>query len=336
MATKTSDSESMQTIDPRTFGHGQTKPKTGQQATPGSAEHPVVTVGMAVYNGARFIERALSALTAQSHASFRLIISDNASTDNTWEVLQEWARRDPRIELYRQEKNIGLRANFQYVLDNAQTEFFMWHSDDDWVAPNYLEELVGELQADPSCMLVGAYGIRVAQDGSEVHQEPFPDIASKSRRSRIRKLLMQPEPTWIYGVFRTDALRAAWRTAGEFGYVWASDALALLPFILNDQVRGTNRTVFYYRVNMESLDFYRPSTTYQMLRFMTHYLKFHVRLFRASELSFSDKLLLWPWLLIHVFESIFEHPFKRFIKHPAKRALKAVRLWPVRTLSGRR
>lgn len=334
--TMISDSQSMKLTDPRRSGHGQTKASAGQEQTAISARHPIVTVGMAVYNGANFIETALSALTTQSYSDFRLIVSDNASTDNTWEILQEWAARDPKIELHRQETNIGLRANFQYVLDQAETEFFMWHSDDDWVAPNYLEELTAALQDDPSCMLVGTYGIRVAQDGSEVHQEAFPDVASKSRRSRIRKLLIEPEPTWIHGLFRTDALRTAWQTAGEFRYVWATDALALLPFILNDQIRGTNRTIFYYRVNMESLEFYRPNTSYGMLRFMAHYLGFHLRLFWASDLSLFDKLLLWPWLLIHVFESLFEHPFKRFIKHPAKRALKAVGLWPARTITGRR
>ena len=336
MGKTTSHCQNVKLTDPNRFGEGQTMPSAGQQPGAKPARRPLVTVGMAVYNGADFIEGALSALTKQTYSNFRLIISDNASTDNTWQILQEWAARDPRIELYRQETNIGLRANFQYVLDQAETEFFMWHSDDDWVATNYLEELVAVLKADPSCMLVGACGIRVAQDGSELHREPFPDVASKSRRARIRKLLIQPEPTWIHGMFRTGALRLAWRTAGEFRYVWASDALALLPFILSDHIRGTNRTVFYYCVNVASLEFYRPNTSYKMLRFMVHYLSFHVRLFLASDLSLFDKLVLWPWLLIHVFESLFEHPFKRFIKHPAKRALKVVGLWPGRTIVGRR
>ena len=297
---------------------------------------PIVTVGMPVYNGVGFLERSLSCLVEQTYPDFRLIISDNASTDNTWEILEKYAKNDSRLELHRQQTNIGLRANFQYVLDQAETEFFMWHSDDDWVDSNYLEEVVSVIRQEPSCMLAATFSVRVAQDGTELHREAFPDISSMPRRARIRAMLKQPEPFWIHGLFRADALRRAWRTSGEFPYVWGSDALALLPFILSDQIRGTNRTAFYYRTNMESLHTYRPDTPYKMLRFMLQYAGFNARLFWASKSTLLDKILLWPWVLIHVFESLFEHPFKRFIKHPVKRALRAIGVWPARTATGRR
>ncbi len=85
-------------------------------------EVPRVTIGMPIYNSMKFVERALGALVEQTYGNFTLLISDNASTDGTWELLQPWAQRDERIVLHRQETNIGARENFRYLLDLAETD----------------------------------------------------------------------------------------------------------------------------------------------------------------------------------------------------------------------
>lgn len=92
---------------------------------------PKISIGMPVYNGVKYIREALDSLLAQTFTDFELIISDNASTDATQSICEEYARRDPRIRYVRQAENKGALANFQFVLDQSRGEFFMWAAADD-------------------------------------------------------------------------------------------------------------------------------------------------------------------------------------------------------------
>ncbi len=99
---------------------------------------PKVSIGMPVYNGEAKIRETLNSLLAQSFTDFELIISDNASTDNTELICQEYAKRDGRIRFVRQPRNLGVGANFKYVLEQAKGEFFMWAACDDLRSLDYL------------------------------------------------------------------------------------------------------------------------------------------------------------------------------------------------------
>ena len=85
--------------------------------------NPLVSIGMPTYNGSKYIRQALVSLINQSYRNFELIISDNASTDNTEAICKEYRRRDKRIKYIRQKKNIGPINNFNFVLKEAKGEY---------------------------------------------------------------------------------------------------------------------------------------------------------------------------------------------------------------------
>ena len=99
---------------------------------------PKVSIGMPVYNGEEYIRKALDSLLAQTFTDFELIISDNASTDETEAICREYMKKDSRIRYVRQVENRGGGANFKFVLDEAQGEYFMWAAHDDIRSPNFL------------------------------------------------------------------------------------------------------------------------------------------------------------------------------------------------------
>lgn len=103
---------------------------------------PTVSIGMPVYNGERYIKEALNSLLAQSFKDFELIISDNASTDNTEIICREYNDRDPRIRYVRQSENKGAVANFQFVFDEAKGKYFMWAAHDDVWDVGWIETLL--------------------------------------------------------------------------------------------------------------------------------------------------------------------------------------------------
>lgn len=105
----------------------------------------LLSIGMPVYNGAKFIDKALVSLLAQTYKNFELIISDNASTDQTKEICLKYAKSDERIRYVRQENNIGAGANFQYVLEESAGNYFMWAAADDMWDKNWAYSLLKAL-----------------------------------------------------------------------------------------------------------------------------------------------------------------------------------------------
>lgn len=114
-----------------------------------------VTICMPVYNGEKFIRRALDSLLRQTFTDFVLIISDNASKDKTAAICKEYKRKDSRIKYIRHDRNMGAAANFNALMDLVQTKYFFFapHDDEwleDWV---YGAVRVLDAQSDASIVL---------------------------------------------------------------------------------------------------------------------------------------------------------------------------------------
>lgn len=259
---------------------------------------PRITVGMPVHNGGATLGRAIAGLEAQTLGDFAVIAADNASSDGSGEILADWAARDPRVSVHHHDENIGPLANFRYLLDGAETEYFMWHACDDWLSPNYLEVLSGLLDAEPGCGLAVGDVVKAAAGGGE-KRRVFPELGGRSRLGRVAALLRRPRAPWIYGLFRAGELRPAYARAEAFGYAWGGDYVTLMPFILNDRIRGTGEAAFHYRMSDDGRRTYRPGGAAH-LRFFGRYLRYNLAVLGESRLSALEKTLCLPLLLRHV------------------------------------
>jgi glycosyltransferase involved in cell wall biosynthesis len=108
---------------------------------------------MPVYNSALWIESALDSLMSQTFGEFELIISDNASTDETYAICQRYARQDPRVRLMRNSVNLGANRNYLAVLQVATGKYFKWASSNDLCSPTFIERCVTALERDSSAVL---------------------------------------------------------------------------------------------------------------------------------------------------------------------------------------
>jgi glycosyltransferase involved in cell wall biosynthesis len=104
---------------------------------------------MPAYNSAATLDLALDGLLSQDFSDFELIVSDNASTDATWNILLERARQDSRIRLIRQPVNIGANGNYSAVYKAAQGRYFKWASSNDWCAAGMLRRCIEVLESNP-------------------------------------------------------------------------------------------------------------------------------------------------------------------------------------------
>src|SRR3989344_6660086 len=94
-------------------------------------KQPLISIGLPVFNGEKFIEQSLKSLIAQTYINFEIIISDNNSSDNTFKICEKYAKKDNRIKLIRQSKNIGGIQNFNFVLRFSKGKYFTWQGGDD-------------------------------------------------------------------------------------------------------------------------------------------------------------------------------------------------------------
>jgi glycosyltransferase involved in cell wall biosynthesis len=182
--------------------------------TPGlqAPNAPKVSIGMPVYNGEAFIREALDSLLMQTYADYELIISDNASTDGTEAICREYVVKDARISYVRQAKNRGYAANFQFLLDEALGEYFMWMAADDILSDEYyLDHLIKKMEYNvdyvfPDVSIIDSAG-KILQSNL---MHPFD---SAKTRFDFAKASTSINSYQVYGVFRTEQLKE------DFGYL---------------------------------------------------------------------------------------------------------------------
>ncbi|WP_371504479.1 glycosyltransferase family 2 protein [Nitrosopumilus adriaticus] len=119
-------------------------------------ENPLVTVGIPVFNGEKFLERRIESILSQNYKEFKILISDNASNDSTQEICKKFVNQDNRISYHRQEKNLGYVTNFNYLINNANGKYFVIAGVDDLWEPDFLEKNVSVLENNEN--IVGSIG----------------------------------------------------------------------------------------------------------------------------------------------------------------------------------
>lgn len=220
---------------------------------------PCVTIGLPVFNAESTVAGAIESLLRQSHDSIRLVISDNASTDATGDICRHFAMSDSRIEYYRQERNIGGEANFDFVLAKADTAYFMWAAADDIRSPDYVGLCADFLDGHPA--YVAATCPTRYVDPSLAHWE-MGDDSLDSDDLYVNIVNFFPHTaSWhanahVYSLFRCDALRAATQGVTHYlGSDWAIvvKALAHGKFHRVDQghvflgAQGASRRLDFFR-----------------------------------------------------------------------------------------
>ena len=128
-----------------------------------------VTVAIPTYNRAPLLGQAIESVLGQSYGDLRLLVADNASTDETAAVVASYD--DPRVEYVRRAENTGLLANFDDCLRRFDTEYSLLLGDDDLLRPSFLEETVPILDAHPRVGMVHTAFSIIDGDGRVVEEQ---------------------------------------------------------------------------------------------------------------------------------------------------------------------
>jgi len=169
-----------------------------------------VTIGIPVYNGERYLRKALESVALQSFTDFTVIISDNASTDATSSIGLEYAEKDNRFIYVRQASNIGMFDNFKYILNKCNTEYFVYLAADDSWHPDFLKKNVASLENNANAVC-SISKVVFEKDSKFLRESKGTNPLEKSRIENLKHYLwtLPNDNSRLYGVFRPSVLRQA-------------------------------------------------------------------------------------------------------------------------------
>jgi glycosyltransferase involved in cell wall biosynthesis len=173
---------------------------------------PPVSIGLPVCDGERHLGEALASILGQGFGDFELLVSDNASTDRTAEIVRDVAARDRRVRYLRNERNLGAAANYDRVFALSRGRFFKWAAHDDVLAPCFLERCLAALEAEPEAVLCHGQVevIDVAGAPLGVYDSRLQGAAAPRPSTRFAALVLRPHRcNEFFGLIRRRALEGS-------------------------------------------------------------------------------------------------------------------------------
>jgi glycosyltransferase involved in cell wall biosynthesis len=281
---------------------------------PSISPTPIVSIGMPVYNGAHFLRQALDSILAQTYTNFELIISDNCSTDNSYALCEEYAARDTRIRLLRNERNMGAVYNYHRVLTEAHGKYFRYAAHDDVLAHTNIERCVEILEREQEVVLCYPRMQTIDTDGKIIASFsgslPLREKDPISRWLRFHRLCNDGsmcDP--IFGLFRTSVLHL---TPGLGNFI-SADMVLLGEIALRGQIHEVPEFLFFERVHAETsvaanpaLDdraaWFDPNNRGKIANYLPHwiwlieYLRAITRVAMSPPQKFACVAVMFPWI----------------------------------------
>lgn len=268
---------------------------------------PVVSVGLPVYNGARFLRTAIESVLGQTLGDLELIISDNGSTDNTPDICAEYAVRDERVRYVHSAVNRGAAENFNQVFRLASGRYFHWLAADDFIAPECLARCTAVLDARPEVVLACTLSDIVDAEGALLRPyNAAQALEQDDVLTRFRTCMIQdPWCHAIYGLIRRDALA----NTALMGAYRSSDAVLLCELALYGKFAEVPERLYFRRMHEGSFSYdpnpervrsmYKPQARRsRALALVTwRHLVEHMAAIGRAPLSRRERLDLWAYVL---------------------------------------
>lgn len=289
---------------------------------------PLVTVGIPTYNRPNGLRNTLQCITSQSYPHLEIIISDNYSIDpQVKEILQQYSAKDTRIQYFIQKENISIVPNFQFLLDKASGQYFMWAADDDTWDKDFIKTTVTAMEQNPEIVL--------CMTGLNFFYENQQRTPSKLNRGFMQNNIClrsfqfvkshSDNKYFFCGLYRTNKIKDI-----PFNNNWGGDHL----FIYEALTKGK----FYYCANYVGFNYFRGGSSKGMESvrkafniksryyfFDAYLLRYTTYQFRFKHLSLATKIGLFftNWLGLICSEEFILYYI--FIKKPIKTLFKKIK-----------
>lgn len=173
------------------------------------SELPLVSVVTPFYNTRAFLAECIESVLAQTYPRFEYLLVDNQSTDGSADIAAEYAKRDSRIRVIRNEKFVGQVPNYNGALLNASPEakYVKLLQADDWIFPEFLDRMVAVAERHPTAAIISAYRLRGGEVGGAGIDWPTEVISGReiSRRQLLDGRYVFGSPSTL--LYRADLVQ---------------------------------------------------------------------------------------------------------------------------------
>lgn len=221
----------------------------------------MISIIVPVYNAEKYLEKSIESILNQTYPAWEMILIDNGSEDNSFRICQEYAKQDERILLLRQHQNRGVSVARNLALEKATGKYLTFLDADDWVEPDYLEQLIGTQKKNDADMLVCQYEKVYDKDRETITEEGQNDesntnlqnisasyeIKEYGRAEYLEQCLLEGY-THCWGVLYKTALLEGIRFPAKITI--GEDALFLIDAVLQaEKIAVTGYPGYKYYIN---------------------------------------------------------------------------------------
>ena len=220
-----------------------------------------VSVLTAAYNAEKYIAKCLDSLMAQSFTDFEVICVDDASTDNTPQIIQDYCVKDSRVVYIRLQENGGQAKARNIALQHAEGEYICMLDADDWMSPDAFQEAYDVFIRHPETDCVLFQVCEVFDDRKRIY--PMPDFEALSGVEAFEKSL-----TWdIHGLYMVRSFIHRQFPYDDSSKSYSDDNTTRIHYLHSREVRQCKGVYYYlqhqnsvtHRVSVRRFDYLRAN-----------------------------------------------------------------------------
>lgn len=264
------------------------------------SNNPLVSILIATYNSENFIKETLDSVLNQTYKNLEIVLCDDASSDNTVNILKEYQKKDERVKIIQNNKNLGISLNMNNGSRQCNGKYIAILDGDDWAYPYRIEEQVKLMEENPKVVLCSGY-MDICDETLNVKTTRKYPLEDKNIRKAIIRYnpICHPASMW-----RTSELKKT--TLYSDNFTIARDYDLLVRISKFGEYRNIDKPLIKYRVREKSETGKRVRQT----QWYSFYVQMKAHFEYGFPLKFGDKVFLFFRLIATV---ILPVSLQRFI-----------------------
>tara|TARA_Y100000590_G_C15611424_1_gene973983 strand:+ start:352 stop:1275 length:924 start_codon:yes stop_codon:yes gene_type:complete len=215
-------------------------------------KEPLISIGLPVFNGEKYLVKSLNSLINQTYHKIEIIICDDNSNDSSFEICKNYENKNKNILFYQNQKRLGVVPNMIKSLKLAKGDYFIWASQDDIWQDNFISKLLELSTKEESVISMCATQV-IDNSGKNIIQYKFPNLCqyNNSIYNVARSILcpvngeLLKMSIFIHGLIKTDYFR---KSLSAYPGYFRSERHLLVQLALSGKFSYLNEVLFYKRV----------------------------------------------------------------------------------------